>query len=421
MLKIGQKFLFVMMIILIFSSPKSYAQATPGLKGSWVPVFMLMTEQLTTGMIQQVEIIGTFFDAKHQLETQRLFQQKVAEAHKDYQPSEQMCEIGTFVRDLAKSQERTKIAKNAIQNASLARALGTGDVKTMDDQGSGSDENTRRKLFIDKFCNITDNANQNQLLCDTSKHPEQQNADINYTQTIDMPLTLNFDLTDTEVTRTEQNIFAFLDQIFMNDAFPGIARSKTILHNFIKPYQEMRSLAAMRSVAQDSFAHIIGEKTIDTSDDTIITPYIFALLREMGFSDDAMLNYISATPSYYAQMEILTKTILQHPEFISNLYDKPANVKRIRTALSAIKLMQERDIHNAMQRREMLTSMILEMQLRDKQIVLTNEIESMLSRLPGEPIDTRHGIGETGVYGGDGPTGGPGVGTFNPNSVGGGF
>ena len=31
----------------------------------------LMAEQLTVNALQQVEIIGTFFDAKHQLETQR--------------------------------------------------------------------------------------------------------------------------------------------------------------------------------------------------------------------------------------------------------------------------------------------------------------------------------------------------------------
>ena len=152
---------------------------------------MLMAEQLTTNMIQQVEIIGTFFDAKHQLETQRLFQQKIAEAHKDYHPSEQMCEIGTFVRDLANAEERTKVTRNAIQNAALTRALASGDVKTVQDQAEGSDELTRRDAYIDHFCNIHDNANQNDLLCETSKHVAQQNADVNFTQIIDYPLTLN--------------------------------------------------------------------------------------------------------------------------------------------------------------------------------------------------------------------------------------
>ncbi len=376
-------FLLTLALIVTILPSKSHAAAEPiPIKRIWVGSFMLMAEQFTTTMILQIEIIGTFFDAKHQLETQRLFQQKVAEAHKDYHPSEQMCEIGTFVRDLADSQERIKVTRNAIQNASLARALGTGDVKTMDDRGSGSDQLTRRRAYIDEFCNVNDNAAQNTLLCETSKEAAQQNADLNYTQTIDGPLTINLNFIDPDITPEEENIFSFMDQIFMNEPFTDVARANTINHKFVKPYQEMRSLTAMRSVAQNSFAHIIGEKTVGPEEQKVITPFINALLEEMGLSDELMLNLIGEHPSYYAQMEILTKKIYQHPEFISNLYDKPANVKRIRAAMSAIKLMQDRDISNAMQRREMLTSMILELQLRYKQNELTGQAEKAIFNLP---------------------------------------
>lgn len=407
---------FAFILTLINPSP-AISGAAPSrtgdfLKDNWVTAFMLMAEQLTTSMIQQVEIIGTFFDAKHQLETQRLFQEKTAEAHKDYHPSEQMCEIGTFVRDLANAEERTKVTRNAIQNAALTRALASGDVKTVQDRAEGSDELTRRDAYIDHFCNIHDNANQNDLLCETSKHVAQQNADVNFTQIIDYPLTLNIDTRNQDITRDERNVFAFLDQIFMNDSFPAIPRGITVQHNFFKPYQEMRSLVAMRSVAQNSFAHIIGEKTVGPDHPQAITPFVRSLLLEMGLENEDVRNdFLGVNPSYYAQMEILTKKIYQHPEFISNLYDKPANVKRIRTALSAIKLMQDRDIHNAMQRREMLTSMILELRLRYKQNDLDNEIEGVIDQIPEVPV---------GIYG-DGAANDFGVGTFNPNSGGGGF
>jgi hypothetical protein len=49
---------------------------------------MAMTEQLSAVAMQQMEIIGTFLDAKQQLETQRLFQEMAAQAQKDYTPSE---------------------------------------------------------------------------------------------------------------------------------------------------------------------------------------------------------------------------------------------------------------------------------------------------------------------------------------------
>src|SRR5690606_1555650 len=71
-----------------------------GFKETVVASLMMMAEQFTANMAYQVQMIGKLLDAKHQLETQRLFQQKMSEAHKDYQVSEQMCTFGTFARDL---------------------------------------------------------------------------------------------------------------------------------------------------------------------------------------------------------------------------------------------------------------------------------------------------------------------------------
>ena len=384
----------------------------------WVPSFMLMTQQFTTLMIQQVQIIGSFFDAKHQLETQRLFQQKVAQAHKDYHPSAELCQVGTFTRDLVDSQQRNKVTRNVMAQATIMRALSAGDVKTgnlgNEDDGIEGDVRTRRQGFIDNFCNIQDNAGAYELVCETNADPRQQNADVNYTQTIDSPLTINAHFIDTAVvapTPEEENLFAFLDQIFMNEAFPEIKGPRTIAHNFIKPYLEMRSLIGMRSVAQNSFAHIIAEKTVCPSGDKVVTPYIFSLLEEMGINPADIVSYMGPNPSYYAQMEVLTKKMFQHPQFISNLYDKPVNVKRMSASLNAIKLMQDRDIHEAMLRREMLTSMILELQLRQKENEIKINVEKLVSEEPTQP-NFIYGTGAANSFG---------LGTFNENTGGGGF
>lgn len=377
--------------------PKPDAHIVPGLppiivpfnnlsdaiKNTYVAALMLMTSQLTTTMMQQIQAIGTFFDAKHQLETQRLMQQRYNDAHKDYHPSLQMCEIGTFVRNLADSEKRTELTQMAMSRAMLDRELATGDVKTVE---KASDEDTRLKAYIDKFCNTEDNAKNNKKLCGSSGDAEQINADINFTQTIDAPLTIPLNMMDTNITKQEENLFAFLDYIFMHDRFPWTSKSKTKLFPFIKPYQEMRSLIAMRSVAQNSFSYIIGQKTEgpDKPEETI-APFMKALMREMGMEDDDIEERIGKNPSYFAQMEVLTKKIYQHPEFMSNLYDKPANVKRLRAAMTAIKLMQDRDIHEAMMRREMLLSVLLELQLRKKQTAVENDIEKVLNNPAGEP------------------------------------
>lgn len=355
------------------------------IKGTWVASLQQITNQMTTFMMQQAQIIGTFLDAKHQLETQRLLQEKTAQAHKDYQPSVQMCEMGTFVRNLIDSEKRADLTQGTLSQAMLERALATGDVSTFK---TGSDEETKKRLFIDKFCSQGDNAKQNEQLCKKSGSAEQQNADVNYTNTIDNPMTLEVNLLDGTKSPDEENLYAFLNYIFMHDAFPWMSRNETVLFNFIQPYQDMRSLIAMRSVAQNSFAKIIAQKTEGPAGDSAesVAPFIKSLMREMGMTDTLIEETIGKNPSYYAQMEILTKRIYQHPEFVSNLYDKPANVKRIRAALTAIKLMQDRDIHDALLRREMLMSILLELQLRKRQQdILVREIQPVLQEQAGEP------------------------------------
>ncbi len=357
------------------------------LKYNVVAAFQNMTTELTTFMMQQVNMVGQFFDAKHQLETQRLLQEKTAQAHKDYHPSTQMCMIGTFARNLIDSSRRSDLTKTALTQSMIDRALATGDSQTSD---IGLDSATRRRALIDRFCNKTDNAQQNRALCKGDIDPDDVNADINYTRTIDAPLTLDIDPLDGTENKDEETIFAFLDYIFMHEKFPYKTKSSTVLFQFIEPYMDMRSTIAIRSVAQNSFAEIIAQKTAGTNGEgESVGPFMKALLRDFGIEDNAIENMIGENPSYYAQMEILTKTIYQHPEFISNLYDKPANVKRIRAALTAIKLMQDRDIHDALMRREMLMSMLLELQLRQKQQELINlKIKGLNSRPAGSADQT---------------------------------
>ena len=79
-----------------------------------MPAWQNMTEQLVSNMMHQMFIIGTFFDAKIQLDTQRLLQRKMAEAHKDYHPSIGMCEFTTNARSLAASKMNAQLTTQAI-------------------------------------------------------------------------------------------------------------------------------------------------------------------------------------------------------------------------------------------------------------------------------------------------------------------
>lgn len=352
------------------------------IKQNWVAGLMLMAEQFSVNMEAQLEAIGMLWDAKDQQEAQRDFQRKVAEAHRDYQPSEQMCTFGSFSTNLASTHRRADLTRTALSQEILQRETAAGDSKGKD---LDSDSLSRLKQYRDTYCNKADNGNGLSMLCPKEIDPDMQNRDINYTTAIDQPLTLDINLTDTETTKDEQTIFALIDYLFMHDPMPRINRD-TLKENVVElrkfqyHYQNMRSIVAMRGIARNSFSNIIALKSASPDQAERSGPYLKALMKEMGLPDEEVEKLLGENPSYYAQMEFLTKRIYQNPNFYSALYDKPANVKRIRAAMSGIKLMNDRDIHAAMLRREMLLSMMLELKLREKADTIYSETQRALFR-----------------------------------------
>jgi len=346
-----------------------------GIKQTWVASMMLMAEQLSVNMEKQLEGIGLLLDAKEQAEAQRDFQQKTAEAHKDYQPSEEMCTFGTFARDLASTERRADLTAKAGAQQILQRELGSGDSMGKD---LDADNLSRIKLFRDKYCNPKDDGGGLKLLCPKAAKPEMQNRDINYTETIDKPLSLDVDLTDDKTTDDEQTIFSLIDYLFMHDPITRVPQTSLELQKYQYHYQNIRSIIAMRGIARNSFANIIALKSASPEHPVKSGPYFKALIKEMGLKDDEVNKILGDNPSYYAQMEFLTKTIYQNPNFYTNLYDKPANVQRIRAAMRAIKLMNDRDVHDAMLRREMLLSMVLELKLRERAESVYDDTEKAL-------------------------------------------
>ena len=343
----------------------------------------LMSEQLSAVAMQQVNIIGAMLDAKHQLETQRLFQQLTAKAHKDYHPSEGMCDIGTTTRSLMASERKGDIVSVTLSNRMMDRHLISGDVLSKD-AGKIGDTYSRMKNFIKTYCNPKDNGNGLDYFCKKgSAKPERYNRDVNFTETLDMPLTLKMDLTKTE-TDDVQDLMALSANLYGHDVMPKVRES------FLKPdatgrrneagtsaLMDIRSLTARRSVAQNSLAAIAALKSEGSEESR---PFIYAALKEMGGKDmdiTEIQKYLGETPSYFAQMEILTKKIYQNPVFFTELYDKPANVMRKQVAVQAIELMQKRDMYASLLRSEAVFSMMLETTIAKQQRQLVNEINRL--------------------------------------------
>ncbi|MFA5593036.1 MAG: hypothetical protein WC989_06965 [Micavibrio sp.] len=355
-----------------------------------LPALMLFAEQMTAMAMHQVAAIGMMLDAKHQLETQRLFQEMTAQAHKDYQPSEGMCTFGTNVRSLAASDRNMDLSATAIANRGLQRELLSGS--TMGGAGTGADSLSRISQFRSVYCSKKDNGNGLALLCpDADKYPGRQNKDINFTQTFDSPLTLKLDFTNEgdpdhqkdkgkQVSPDEEDLFALSANLYAHNLPAPIPATQIMDNGAVQDagalhYMNIRAVAAKRSVARNSFASIAAMKSQGEKE---VQPYLYALVKEMGITDEEEIKkYLGERPSYYAQMEILTKKLYQNPMFYTDLYDKPANVARKNVSMQAIELMQRRDMYRSSLRAEAILAVMLETALLEQEDTIFRDIDSL--------------------------------------------
>ena len=368
-----------------------------------------MTEELSAIMVLQTTTIGMFFDAKMQMKQQRKHQELRARAHKDYHPSDQMCRVGTFIRSVAHTENKAEVNKHALNkimmnqylaapNSSAAHSLQINDL-------------AETSAYSDFYCDPRDNNGATDKICTNIVGPptpaqlNRLNSDIDYVRTIEGNLTLDIDFADGPLTGTPANdltddegsVIALAKNLYFPNIFE-LPTSEEVSKN-MRPHYDSRSFAAKMNVAHSSFLNIVGMKssaprgqpttttaTAPPPPPQMVNPrnpaptaltedsgwaYMKAMLREFGIQDengsgdtnDEIENLLGERPSYYAQMEILTKKIYQHPNFYTNLYDKPVNVDRIGASLDAITLMHQRDRFESLLRREMLTSILIEEEL----------------------------------------------------------
>jgi hypothetical protein len=344
-----------------------------------LPSMMLMTEQISAVAMQQMLIVGTFFDAKHQLESQRLLQELQAQAHKDYHPSKGMCEFGTNTRSLAASSRNSDLTQIAIAARATQRNLLNGD--GMGGNGRRGDSKTRLAEFKSTYCNKADYGNGRPLHCNAT-NPKRINRDIDFTAAMDQKNTLKIDFSKPSGTTDEADILALSTNLYGQNLLPYISENKLALNDgrVIRKgtfaYMQLRALMAKRSVAQAAFAAQAAMKSQGTKS---VAPYMQAILEEMGITDKDALEMVGNRPSYEAQMRLLTKTLYQTPNFYTELYDKPTNIDRKIVSMQAVDLMQRRDVYRSNLRREAIEAVWLETALSDLEEEVKNDIRQTSS------------------------------------------
>lgn len=348
----------------------------------------MMTRQLSTFAMQQTLFAGMFLDSQQFTETNRLYQVLKAEAHRDYTPSKDFCWFGTNVRGMAASENRGRFQSIALNKLSMNRHL--GHIGTSGAISTEKDRTSRWNKFITTYCNPKDNnwkktGSGLELACGASGGGETTriNIDIDYPRLIEQNRTLDVSFDSTAQSNMREDVIALGNNLYgHNPLTKDIKRNAFYDENSKERYQELylalRAVAAKRNVAENSYNAIVELKSsggTDTGDTSSAREFLGSILQEIGVPHNEVFDYIGKDPSYYAQLEILAKKIYQNPDFFVKLYDKPANVQRKGVALKAIELMLDRAIYESQLRREMATSVLLSVKLRDNYKILNNMAE----------------------------------------------
>jgi hypothetical protein len=360
------------------------------IRNNYIAALMMMAEQLTTVMMHQVFVVGSFFDAKHQMELNRYFQEKTADAHAQYHPSLQLCSFGTTVRSLSASERRAAANARIFNEAMMDRH--SLSVDTLASTGPQADKDSRLAKFKETYCNPSANSGEMVFFCGIDNDgdadveapgggpPDRVDKDIDFMRTLGRQYTVDVDFTDGTISPDEEDIFALSQNLFSHDVMTAVPTSVLEKEQGKDTYQDVRSLHAMRSVAQQSFSNLVGMKSHGSNDATnLVGDYMQNIMLDLGIPTAEIDEFLGNNPSYFAQMEVLTRKMYQHPTFFVNLYQKPDNVRRTGVAIQALELMHDRDRFEAALRREMLISMILETQLREKQEEVSNRLSKVFN------------------------------------------
>ena len=321
--------------------------------------------------------IGAFLDGYNADAAQAELQYLNAETMRDYQVSESICRFGTLSRSLSSSDQKAKANQMQMSEIGLARNLGTDN--SVASTGRGLDNVSRLYGFTKFFCDNIDNNDGLSQLCSAAgtTRDVEFNRDIDFTRTLDDRDTLNIDFTNATLSRDEKDVVFLGHMIYghrqdTKRLEPGLFQES---RGGNERYSNIRSVIARRAVAQNTFDVISAMKA---SGGPQAGNYITNFLTHMGMGSGQINKYfkgqyigspsgtgdVVANPSYYAQMDILTKKIYQDPSFYAGLMESSANVKRISASMDAIGLAQDRDIFTSVNRSEMLMAVLLEMEAR---------------------------------------------------------
>lgn len=347
---------------LSFSGEQAYAASfsSSDYDNTYVGGLKKMADDKRNEILFRIGALGSFMDGRALMDTLRSLEVSMAQSLKNYTVSDSICQFGTLSRSLALSDDVRYKNRLAFSKIMFDRANQKMNSVYSD---PGATSYALLTDFKDKYCEAVDNASFLQGYCKaaTATSDLLYNRDIDFTRVFDVPLTVNADFTDTNQTNDKQALIALFHNLALSPYYMASNRKGFDPNRDLITSQDTRAINAAKEVAENSFGALVAEKVKVSSQSAT---YMKQVLTSLGASSADASKLIGDSPSYFAQMEVMTKRLYQNPNFYANLYDSAANVDRQRVAMKAVELQQDRDFLESLRRREMLLSVLLEMKLR---------------------------------------------------------
>ena len=314
---------------------ESSISSAGSINSTWVEGLRKLSTQIKAAIMLQGVMIGGFIDAQSHLSAQLALQRLAANAVNDYIPSVALCRFGSLSKGLASSEGRSQLTKKVLNEA-------LGDRETMRrmtayGMSAGAGDFGRVRQFRTTYCDTYDESNALITFCEATAISSNLNKDVDYTRVLDVPLTLpvNFVTAPSAAQlRGNADVMAFANNLFAGESFRGF-RSNDFEQQGVMDddVQNYRSVVAARSLVRNSFTSMVGAKAEGTG---ASATYMQAVATGLGLSATDTTRLVGSNPSYFAQMEMLTKKVYQDPAFFVNLYENPANVERQRAAMKGV-------------------------------------------------------------------------------------
>jgi len=335
------------------------------------PLAKRATREVVTNGWALVASFGAMLDSK--LVNDRILDMQVlsAKTTKRHMPSVAMCKFASLNKSMAQADQRAKMVHDVLGEYSLRRVLGQAETIGAIES---KDVASRLRTVLDNHCGPKEFGSEATALCPGGPGNP---TDINFTDAIDVPDTINIGL-DPEISGINTNdetasVMAMKTMLYNHKAPPRIGK-RDLQNNYDgqqSRYLNWRGTVAKRTVAENSFDTVIGMKA--ASGVAVKNQYKLQL-ESLGMSAAESEAIAKTAPSYWAQMEHLTKKLYQNTNFFVNLYDGPDNVLRQSASMDAIALMQMRDYYNSLVRSEMALSILLDTEVGKEIDALNNTL-----------------------------------------------